>query len=646
MQPRLMRATGVHTKPAKRGKVRAAGQKRQRFGYTAHFICLVLHAEHPFVSFISSSSVMQTTLRTHHCGELRQAHIGQTVSLTGWVHNVRDLGKFAFLILRDRYGITQVAVYAEQHKTVYEQLKGLGREYVVRVTGEVRAREAPNEELATGQVEVLPRQLEILNPAKLPPFLIENETDGHEDLRLQHRYLDLRRPVIAQNLALRAKVVRAIRSYLDQQAFLEIETPCMIKTTPEGARDFLVPSRLQPGTFYALAQSPQILKQLMMVGGLDRYYQVCKCFRDEDFRGDRQPEFTQIDCEMAFVGQEDVLNVFGGMVQHVFQQVMNIDLPEIPRFTYEEVLRRFGSDKPDMRFGCELQELHHVPAIANTEFKVFRNVLESENGKIIGLNATGCAGYSRKQLDSLTGLAKQYGAKGLVWMKYNPDGSTKSSVDKFFDAEQRKEILEGIGCQPGDLGLIVADGVHTARKVGGALRLHLAKTEGWIDESRWDVFFVVDFPLFERDEETGELQPMHHPFVMPHPEDRDKLHTDPENVRTWCYDLVINGNEIMSGSVRIHERALQEEIFQLLNISPEEQEAKFGFMLRAFEYGAPPHAGCAFGLDRWVMLFAGAETLRDVIAFPKNSAGRDMMLEAPAPIDEEQLRALGLQQKA
>jgi len=589
---------------------------------------------------MASTSLLPTAYRTHTCGELRAEHIGHSVTLSGWAHTVRDFGKFAFLVLRDRYGFTQITADPDRHPALYPQLKSLGRETVVQVSGKVQAREAPNPGQPTGAIEVLPDSLQVLNPAKLPPFQIEDETDGQEDLRLQYRYLDLRRPVQTQHLILRAQVVRAIRQYLDGNGFLEVETPVMIKTTPEGARDFLVPSRMHPGTFYALAQSPQILKQLLMIGGLDRYYQVCKCFRDEDFRGDRQPEFTQIDCEMAFASQEDVLVTFEGMVKHVYREVMGLELPAFDRLPYAEALARFGTDKPDRRFGNELVELNSTAAIQATDFAVFAKVRGT--GKVIGVRGTGLAHYTRKQLDALTDHVKQHGAGGLVWIRFAEDGSVKSSVDKFFEETALRELGDALGCQPGDLALLVADSTRKAQKAAGALRLHLGKTEGWIDPTQWDIHFVVDFPLVECDETTGELHPAHHPFVAPHPEDLALMATDPEAVRAWCYDLVINGNELMSGSVRIHDKDVQAQIFDLLKLTPEEQQAKFGFLLDAFQYGAPPHAGCAFGLDRWVMLLAGATSLRDVIAFPKNSAGRDMMLDAPAPIDSAQLNELGL----
>jgi aspartyl-tRNA synthetase len=583
---------------------------------------------------------MQTAYRTHTCGELRLEHAGQHVTLCGWVQTTRDLGKFAFLVLRDRFGRTQATVSAADQPGPYEQLTQLGRETVVQLSGPVVERESKNPEMPTGDIEIQLAELQVLSPAAVPPFLIERATDGQEDLRLQYRYLDLRRPNMTENLVLRSRMVRAMRDYLDGQQFLEIETPVMIKSTPEGARDFLVPSRMHPGNFYALAQSPQLLKQLLMVGGMDRYYQLTKCFRDEDFRGDRQPEFSQLDCEMAFAGQEDILQLFGGLVRYVFQQILSYELPNpLPRYSYEYVMARYGSDKPDLRFGCELVELNET--VRGSGFKVFDEPVNS-GGKVIGIPAPGCAGYSRKQIDALTELAKAHGLKGLAWIKLAEDGSIKSSIDKFFGEEQLRRMGQEVGATAGDLVLIAAGPKRTTQEAAGALRLQLGQQEGWIDTSQWSVFFVVDFPLFEPDEATGELYPMHHPFVMPHRADLDRLESDPASVRAECYDLVINGAEIMSGSVRIHDRTIQQRIFNILQMSEQEQEEKFGFLLEAFRYGAPPHAGCAFGLDRWVMLFAGGDSLRDIIAFPKTTNGRDAMLGAPSPAAQAQLQELGL----
>ncbi|RMG16903.1 MAG: aspartate--tRNA ligase [Bacteroidetes bacterium] len=586
---------------------------------------------------------MKTKLRTHSCGELRIQHTGQTVTLCGWVQRSRDLGYILFIDVRDRYGITQISVKSDEQPELYQLARKLGREYVISVQGTVAERESKNPKIPTGEVEVLPTKIDILNEAKLPPFLIENETDGLEDLRMEYRYLDIRRPKMAYNLMLRAKVVKAVREYLDEQQFVEIETPFFIKSTPEGARDFLVPSRLNKGAFYALPQSPQILKQLLMVAGMDRYYQVVKCFRDEDFRGDRQPEFTQIDCEMSFVSQDDVLNMFEGMVKYVFRQTIGVELPDMLRLPYQDALKYYGTDKPDLRFDCKIVELNEV--VGGTDFGVFNSILETK-GLIAGINAKGCASYSRKQLDALTNFVRAPHRKGsgLVYVKFNEDGSIKSSVDKFFTQEQLRKIGDAAGAQNGDLLLIVADKLKSkTRKILGDLRLHLAKTEGWIDEDAWSVLWVVDFPLFEEDEESGELTFAHHPFCMPRPEDLEYLYTDPKRVYAQTYDMVMNGNEICSGSIRIHKKDVQDKIFEILGLSETERQEKFGFMLKAFEYGAPPHGGCAFGLDRWVMLMAKEHSIRDVIAFPKTAGGRDLMMDAPAKVPNEALKELHIQ---
>ncbi|MBX3102942.1 MAG: aspartate--tRNA ligase [Bacteroidetes bacterium] len=589
-------------------------------------------------------SVTATTLRTHTCGELRLSHAGQSVALSGWVQTTRDFGKFIFIDLRDRHGITQVAIRQDTQPELYELARKLGREFVLQVQGAVRERENKNPKNPTGDIEIVPTALELLSRAEVPPFLIEDETDGQEELRLQYRYLDIRRPLMAERLVLRSKVVKAMRRYLDTQGFLEIETPVLIKATPEGARDFLVPSRLQPGNFYALPQSPQILKQLLMVAGMDRYYQICKCFRDEDFRGDRQPEFTQLDCEMSFVEQEDILRNFDAMVRSVFREVGGIELPQLPRISYQECMEKYGSDKPDLRFGLPICDLNE--AVQGTGFAVFDQALET-GGLVAGICAIGLAGWSRKQTDALIEYVKQphLGLKGLVTLRVEADGSYKSSADKFLDADRLKEIARACDAQPGDLVLIAAADKAACRRALGALRKHVADTAGLYDPKAWSVFYVIDFPLFERDAETGQLMAVHHPFVMPHAEDWAAYQAGqipPENIRALCYDMVMNGNEIMSGSVRIHREDIQNRIFQLLGLSAEEIEQKFGFLLKAFRYGAPPHAGCAFGLDRWVMLMAGAESIREVMAFPKNSAGRDLMLDAPAPVDAAQLRELAI----
>lgn len=582
---------------------------------------------------------MKTAFRTHSCGELRLAHAGQSVTLAGWIQGSRDKN-ILFLDLRDRFGITQVTIESDKQPDLYEVVRKYGREFVIQVTGTVRERESKNPKIPTGDIEVIPTDVTLLSAAELPPFLIEDETDGSEELRLKYRYLDIRRPQMTNNLLLRAKVMKATREYLDSLNFCEIETPFFIKSTPEGARDFLVPSRLQPGNFYALPQSPQILKQLLMVAGMDRYYQIVKCFRDEDFRGDRQPEFTQIDCEMAFVSEEDIYNTFSGLVQYVFREAKGIELPDLQRIPYKTCIEKYGTDKPDLRFDCPIVELNDL--MGGTEFSVFNAVLEAD-GLIACLNAKGCAKYTRKEIDKLTDTVKERGGTGLVWVRYAEDGSVKSSVDKFYGEEQLRAMCERAGAQPGDLLLLVADRLKgKTRKLLGQLRLDLGRAEKWIDPNGWSVFWVVDFPVFERDEETGELTFAHHPFCMPREEDLEKLDTDPENCYAQTYDLVMNGNEILSGSIRITRTDVQRKIFDILGLTDEEKEAKFGFMLRAYDFGAPPHGGCAFGLDRWVMLLSGESSIREVIAFPKTSGGRDLMMETPGLVPQKALDELGI----
>ncbi|MCE3008373.1 MAG: aspartate--tRNA ligase [Bacteroidetes bacterium] len=583
-----------------------------------------------------------TTLRTHSCGQLRMADAGQPVALCGWVQTTRDFGQFIFIDLRDLQGITQIAIAQEHQPELYRLAKTLGREYVLRVEGSVHERENKNPKNPTGDIEIRPTQLSLLNRAELPPFLIQDDTDGSEELRLQYRYLDIRRPALAHNLRLRARVAAAMRRFLDARGFLEIETPNFIRATPEGARDFLVPSRMHPGTFYALPQSPQILKQLLMVAGMDRYYQITKCYRDEDFRGDRQPEFTQLDCEMSFVGQEDILSTFEALVQQVFQDTIGVDIPALPRISYAECMEKYGSDKPDLRFGMELITLN--AQVAGTDFGVFNSVLQG-GGLIAGICAPGLGHYSRKQTDALIDYVKQshLGLKGLVSLRVEADGSCKSSADKFFGPEQLAAIARHMQAQPGDLVLIGADSAPVVRRSLGALRKHIADTEQLYDPDSWNIFYVIDFPLFERDEQSGQLVAIHHPFVMPHEADWAEYKAGtrrPEDIRALCYDMVMNGNEVMSGSVRIHREDIQDEVFGLLGLSEAEIRQQFGFLLRAFRYGAPPHAGCAFGLDRILMLMTRSSSIRDVMAFPKNSAGRDLMLEAPAPVDARQLKDL------
>ncbi|HEY0261540.1 MAG TPA: aspartate--tRNA ligase [Chitinophagales bacterium] len=577
--------------------------------------------------------------RTNTCGELRIANVNQTITLAGWVQRVRDIGHLVFIDLRDRYGITQLSFDLNTNAELCERAKKLGREFVIQVKGSVRERSSKNTQIPTGEIEIAVTEFTILNEAETPPFTIENESDGSEELRLKYRYLDIRRPHLKDVLITRAKMIRAMREYLDGQNFIEIETPNLIKSTPEGARDFLVPSRLHEGTFYALPQSPQILKQLLMVAGMDRYYQVVKCYRDEDFRGDRQPEFTQLDCEMSFVEQEDIFRNFEGMTKHVFRQAKNIELPNFPRLTYADALKLYGSDKPDLRFDCKIVELNE--ALPKSEFAVFNSAIEN-GGLVAGLNAKKCAAYTRKQLDEITEFVKvtHRGLGGLVNIRFAEDGSVKSSIDKFFSEEQLREIGKHFGAEKGDLILIAADKISKVRKSLGDLRLELAKRENWFDKNAWSVLWIVDFPLFERDEETGEIVFVHHPFCSPHPEDMQYFDSDPTRVRAQTYDLVMNGSEILSGSIRIHQKDLQDRIFAKLGLSPEEIDSKFGFMLNAFRYGAPPHGGCAFGLDRWVMLMTGGETIRDAMAFPKASSGKDLMMDAPAFVDVKQLDEL------
>ena len=574
--------------------------------------------------------------RTKTCGELRISDAGSTVTLAGWVQRSRKMGGMTFVDLRDRYGITQLVFDSETDPELHEAANKLGREYVVQVTGKVAERSNKNPNIPTGDIEIIATGLNVLNKSDIPPFTIEDETDGGDDLRMKYRYLDLRRPAVRKNLELRHRMAFEIRRYLDSKGFLEVETAVLIKSTPEGARDFVVPSRMNPGQFYALPQSPQTFKQLLMVSGFDRYFQIVKCFRDEDLRADRQPEFTQIDCEMSFVDQEDVLEMFEGLVKHIFKYVKDIDFSEpFPRMTWADAMRLYGSDKPDTRFGMQFVELKDL-----TEGSGFSVM---DDAKYVGaIVAPGCAGYTRKQLDKLTDFVKrpQVGAKGMMWVKYEADGSIKSSVGKFFTDEQLKGWLERGEAKPGDLMLILAGDTMKTRKQLCELRLEMGSQLGLRDPQKFSCLWVVDFPLFEWDEETQRYYAMHHPFTAPNPDDVDMLDSDTGAVRATAYDMVVNGNELGGGSIRIHDSQLQDKMFRLLGLSEEDAQYKFGFLMNAFKYGAPPHGGLAFGFDRFVSILAGLDSIRDVIAFPKNNAGRDMMIDAPSEIDDSQLDEL------
>lgn len=574
--------------------------------------------------------------RTNTCGELRISDAGKKTTLAGWVQRIRKMGGMTFVDIRDRYGITQLVFNSETDSDLFEAANKLGREFVIQITGTVEERSNKNPHLPTGDIEIIVSELNVLNKSDVPPFTIEDETDGGDDLRMKYRYLDLRRPAVRKNLELRHRMAFEIRRYLDGKGFLEVETPVLIKSTPEGARDFVVPSRMNPGQFYALPQSPQTFKQLLMVSGFDRYFQIVKCFRDEDLRADRQPEFTQIDCEMSFVEQEDVLQMFEGLVKHIFKYVKDIDFTEpFPRMTWADAMRLYGSDKPDTRFGMQFVELKDL-----TEGSGFSVVDEAPYvGAIV---APGCAGYTRKQLDKLTDFVKrpQIGAKGMMWVKYEEDGSIKSSVGKFFSDEKIMTWLERGNAKPGDLMLILSGETMKTRKQLNELRLEMSNQLGLRDPNKFSCLWVVDFPLFEWDDETQRYYAMHHPFTSPNPEDIDLLDSDTGAVRATAYDMVVNGNELGGGSIRIHDSQLQDKMFHLLGLSEEEARYKFGFLMNAFKYGAPPHGGLAFGFDRFVSILAGLDSIRDVIAFPKNNAGRDMMIDAPSEIDDSQLDEL------
>ena len=580
--------------------------------------------------------------RTHHCGELSLEHLKSTVTLSGWVQKNRNKGFIIWTDLRDRYGITQLVFDEERTlKTVFEKAETLGREFVIKVKGTVIERESKNPNLATGDIEVLVEELTVLNQAKTPPFTIEDNTDGGEELRMQYRYLDIRRNSVKEKLIFRSQVSMAVRNYLTQAGFIDVETPYLIKSTPEGARDFVVPSRMNEGQFYALPQSPQTFKQLLMVGGMDKYFQIVKCFRDEDLRADRQPEFTQIDCEMTFVEQEDVLNQFEGLTQHLLQTIKGIKPRPFPRISYDQAMKTYGNDKPDIRFGMTFNELNNV-----AQGKGF-GVFDSQE-LVVGIAVPEAAKMSRKEIDSLIDWVKrpQIGAKGLIWVKCNVDGSYKSSVDKFFTEKDLSAWASCCSAMPGDLILVLSGETQTTRTQLSALRMELAEKLGLRNPEEFSPLWVTDFPLLEWDEESNRYHAMHHPFTAPKPEQLNLLKTDPGSVKANAYDLVLNGNEIGGGSIRIHDQLLQSQMFDLLGFSKEEAQAQFGFLMNAFQFGAPPHGGIAFGLDRLVAILGGEETIRDFIAFPKNNSGRDIMIDAPAALDASQLKELALQSRA
>lgn len=575
--------------------------------------------------------------RTKTCGELRLADAGTSVTLAGWVQRIRKMGGMTFIDLRDRYGITQLVFNSTADSSLFDAANRLGREYCIQVVGRVSERESKNPKMDTGDIEILAERLQILSPSLTPPFTIEDETDGGDDLRMKYRYLDLRRNAVRRNIELRHRMTILIRNFLDAQQFMEVETPVLIGSTPEGARDFVVPSRMNPGQFYALPQSPQTLKQLLMVAGFDRYFQIAKCFRDEDLRADRQPEFTQIDCEMSFVDQDDVLELFERMARHLFKEIRGVELPPLERMTWQEAMKRFGSDKPDLRFGMEFVELKEAFA-GKGSFSVF-----DDAQYIGGICVPGCAHYSRKQLDELTDFVKrpQIGAKGLVYIKYNEDGSIKSSIDKFYPEEVLRSVLQKGDAKPGDLMLILSGDKPNATRIQlCALRLEMGDRLGLRNKDVFKCLWIVDFPLFEWSDEEQRLMATHHPFTMPNPDDLPLLDEHPEQVRAKAYDFVCNGIEVGGGSLRIHDTQLQEKMFEVLGFTKERAEAQFGFLMNAFKYGAPPHAGLAFGLDRFVSIMAGLDSIRDCIAFPKNNSGRDVMLDAPGVLDDKQLEEL------
>ena len=573
--------------------------------------------------------------RTNTCGELNLKNVGEKIVLSGWVHRIRKMGGMTFIDIRDRYGVTQLSFDLEVNEDLYNQANTLGREWVINVEGVVKERSSKNNNIPTGDIEIIASKLSVLNKSKTPPFTIEDDTDGGDDLRMKYRYLDLRRKSVRKNLELRHKMTIETRKYLDNLDFLEVETPMLIGSTPEGARDFIVPSRMNAGEFYALPQSPQLFKQLLMVSGFDRYFQIVKCFRDEDLRADRQPEFTQIDCEMSFVGQEEVLDTFEGLAKHLFKTLKGVEIADFPRMTYADAIKYYGSDKPDIRFEMKLVEMKDL-----TEG---RNFVVFDSAPYVGaICVEGCAVYTRRQLDDLTNFVKrpQVGAKGLIYLRYNEDGSLKSSVDKFYSEEDLKLWAERCNAKPGDLILIMAGETDKTRKQLSDLRLEMASQLNLKDKNDFKCLWVVDFPLLEKDEELDRYFAMHHPFTAPKPEDLHLLETDPGAVRANAYDMVINGVEVGGGSIRIHNRELQNKVLSVLGFTPERAQEQFGFLMDAFTYGAPPHGGVAFGLDRLVSLFAGLDSIRDCIAFPKNNSGRDVMIDAPSSIDKEQLDEL------
>jgi len=576
--------------------------------------------------------------RSHSCGELRAADINSTVTLAGWVQKSRDKGFMVWVDLRDRYGVTQLIFDEERTSSeIMEKAKSLGREFVIQVSGQVIERESKNDKISTGAIEVLVSELTILNESKLPPFTIENETDGGEDIRMKYRYLDIRRNPVKDSLIFRHKVTMEVRKYLSEKSFIEIETPYLIKSTPEGARDFVVPSRMNEGQFYALPQSPQTFKQLLMVGGMDKYFQIVKCFRDEDLRADRQPEFTQIDCEMAFVEQEDILNTFEGLTRHLLKEINGVEVDKFPRMLYDDAMRLYGNDKPDIRFGMQFGELNVVAQ--HKDFNVF-----NQAELVVGIAVPGGNEYTRKQIDNVIKWVKrpQVGALGMVYCRVNEDGTYKSSVDKFYDQEDLAKWAEVTGAKPGDLICVLSGETNKVRAQLSALRMHLAEELGLRKPDEFAPLWVIDFPLLELDEETGHYHAMHHPFTSPKPGQLELLDSKPGEVKANAYDLVLNGNEIGGGSIRIHDKETQKIMLKHLGFSDEEAKAQFGFLMDAFEYGAPPHGGIAFGLDRLVAILAGQETIRDFIAFPKNNSGRDVMIDAPAPLDDEQLKELNI----